>query len=157
MNILLILPTILLSFTIQLPSEEEKAILLERHNFWRAEVGVPALTWSDSLAESAHTWAKKLKNGCRFEHSDVGLGENLWKGTTGAFPVSVVVDSWASEREDYNYEKNKCKPGKMCGHFTQIVWRSTQEVGCAKMECDGMTTWVCQYNPPGNWVGQKPY
>lgn len=140
-----------------LPTEEEKTILLERHNFWRSEVGVAPLTWSDELAKSAASWAKKLKRGCRFEHSKVNYGENLWKGTTGAYPVEQVVDSWASERKDYNYEENTCKTGKVCGHYTQVVWKNTRQIGCAKIECDGMTTWVCQYDPPGNWVGQKPY
>lgn len=143
--------------TSKLPTEEEKKILLEKHNEWRAKVNVPPLEWSDELARSAEKWAKNLNRGCRFEHSKSGNGENLWKGTTGAFPVSKVVDSWGEEVKDYNYEDNSCDPGKVCGHYTQVVWEDTKRVGCAKMECDGFTTWVCQYDPPGNWIGQKPY
>ena len=45
----------------------------------------------------------------------------------------------------------------MCGHYTQIVWETTQKVGCAKIQCDGFDLWVCNYDPPGNWVGEKPY
>jgi pathogenesis-related protein 1 len=149
--------TFLLSMYDSLPTKEEKAILLERHNYYRDEVGVPHLEWSDELAKSANIWALELKKNCEFKHSKNNLGENLWKGTTGAFPVSEVVDSWGSEKADYNYSKNKCKVGKICGHYTQIVWKNTRKVGCAKIECDGMTTWVCQYDPPGNFIGQKPY
>ena len=87
----------------------------------------------------------------------MGHGENLWKGTTGYYTVGDAVDSWGNEKEFYNYNKNKCKSGEVCGHYTQIVWANTTKVGCAKMECDGFTTWVCEYDPPGNWVGEKPY
>jgi pathogenesis-related protein 1 len=38
-----------------------------------------------------------------------------------------------------------------------MVWKNTTEVGCAAIECNGMTLWVCNYNPPGNYRGQKPY
>ncbi|MFY0687544.1 MAG: hypothetical protein JXQ90_10295 [Cyclobacteriaceae bacterium] len=161
MSILLLIPTLFRLFTpidVNLPSMEEQKVLMERHNFWRKEVGVAPLTWSKELAKSADQWAKALANDdCGFYHSKSGYGENLWMGTTDAFPTSNVVDSWAGEQEDYNYQKNKCKTGKVCGHYTQVVWAKTTKVGCAKMDCNGMTIWVCQYDPPGNWVGEKPY
>lgn len=141
-----------------LPTEEEKKLLLEQHNKWRAEVGVEALAWSDELARSASKWANALqKDNCGFYHSKDKYGENIWKGTSGFYTVIDVVDSWAAEIKDYNYATNTCNAGKVCGHYTQIVWRSTTSVGCAQVECDGTTTWVCQYDPPGNWVGEKPY
>ncbi len=67
------------------------------------------------------------------------------------------MDAWGNEKPDYFYAKNKCKPRKMCGHYTQIVWKTTKKVGCAKIICDEMDVWVCNYDPPGNWIGQKPY
>ncbi len=142
-----------------IPSQAGIDTLLMRHNAWRAKVSVAPLVWSDAVAKSAYEWARKLqKDNCGFYHSDTDYGENLWMGSTGYYSIADVVESWASEIEDYNYETNKCKAGKMCGHYTQIVWNTTTEVGCASIEdCDGMTLWVCQYNPPGNWVGKKPY
>lgn len=142
------------------PTKEEIEILLERHNYWRADVGVhEKLEWSDELANLAADWALQLKrNNCGFEHRPNNqFGENLFKGTTGYYGPAEAVDAWASEKEDYHYEKNKCKPGKVCGHYTQIVWSTTKKVGCTKIACDGFDIWVCNYDPPGNWVGQKPY
>jgi pathogenesis-related protein 1 len=70
-----------------------------------------------------------------------------------------VVDSWGSERADYDYKNNSCATGKMCGHYTQVVWKTTTTVGCAIAVCEDSReqVWVCQYQPPGNWVGEKPY
>lgn len=141
-------------------TNEEIRMILDRHNYWRADVGVnEKLEWSDDMARLAADWARKLKRkGCAFEHRpDNKFGENLFKGTTGHFDAAYVVDAWASEKADYNYKRNKCKPGKMCGHYTQIVWKTTKKVGCAKIECDGYDVWVCNYDPPGNWVGEQPY
>jgi pathogenesis-related protein 1 len=145
------------SSSARVANDEEKQILLATHNEWRDDVGVTGLEWSDQLASSALEWAKVLEQDCGFYHSKSNFGENLWKGTKGAFSTASVVNSWGSEKADYNYAKNKCKVGKVCGHYTQLVWENTTKVGCAQMTCDGMTTWVCQYDPPGNWVGEKPY
>ncbi|MGB3466969.1 MAG: CAP domain-containing protein [Cyclobacteriaceae bacterium] len=139
-------------------SEEEIKVLIEEHNRWRSEVGVQDIEWSDELAKVAADWAKELKNqGCAFKHSRTKYGENLFTGTTGYYHAKDVTDSWGGEKADYNYTRNTCKPGKMCGHYTQMVWKTTTKVGCAKINCDGMTTWVCNYDPPGNYIGRKPY
>lgn len=141
-------------------SPEEIKIILERHNYWRADVGVLGkLVWSEEMAELASDWARQLKeNNCGFEHRPNNkFGENLFMGTTGYYTAKDAIDAWGQEKIDYNYNKNKCKAGKMCGHYTQIVWESTKSVGCAKIECNGFDIWVCNYDPPGNWVGEKPY
>ena len=78
------------------------------------------------------------------------------------------MQAWASEAPDYDYASNTCNapPDRTCGHYTQIVWRSSTLVGCAYARCtqnspfSGFPTWdfwVCDYSPPGNWVGQRPY
>ena len=144
--------------------------LVATHNRWRAQVGVPPLRWSDVLARGAQAWADELrKNNCAMVHANQSqYGENVfWASATrwsdGSREVQdisakLVVDDLASELLDYNYETNSCAPGKMCGHYTQIVWRDTEEVGCAKAICDDKSqVWVCRYSPHGNIVGEKPY
>ena len=66
-----------------------------------------------------------------------------------------MVESWGSEIEFYNEANNTCDD--VCGHYTQIVWSNSTEVGCGMVTCDGFDIWVCQYNPAGNVVGQRPY
>ena len=118
------------------------------------------LKWSSKLAQDAQAWADK----CKWGHSQTaGVGENIFAGT-GDYKPEQVVNSWAKESADYNYDSNSCASGKVCGHYTQIVWGSTQEVGCGMASCKGLLGgdavaqfWVCQYSPPGNYVGKKPY
>lgn len=121
------------------------------------------LVWSTRLAGIAQKHADK----CEFEHSGTaGLGENLYASFgTNATP-KMVVDDWASEAADYTYSSNSCASGKVCGHYTQVVWASTERVGCGATTCTKNSPfgnnqpwllWVCNYDPPGNVVGRKPY
>ncbi|MBN2702497.1 MAG: pathogenesis-related family 1 protein [Methylohalobius sp. ZOD2] len=140
------------------------------HNSARAEVGVPPLKWSDSLAAYAQQWAEYLArgNGCKLKHrSDGKYGENLyWSSAVRwsdgrrelkALTVSRVVAQWVSEKKDYDYAGNRCS-GAMCGHYTQIVWRDTRRLGCGMAVCPSQgQIWVCNYDPPGNYVGRRPW
>jgi len=133
--------------------------MIAAHNAWRSKVKVAGLTWSSTLATYAQQWANTLKaQNCAMQHrSNNQYGENLY-WSSGMSPTSQsVVDSWASEIANYTYATNSCATGKMCGHYTQVVWKDTKEVGCGKASCGSAQIWVCNYNPPGNYVGQKPY
>ena len=115
----------------------------------------------------AQAWADR----CTYQHN-AGRGERgeniAASAPPGHWTASDVVAAWASEAQDYDYATNTCALGKECGHYTQLVWRNSLRVGCAHQVCDTnwpfapsppgrWDFWVCDYEPPGNWVGQKPY
>jgi pathogenesis-related protein 1 len=148
--------------------------IIAAHNKWREDVGLAEkLSYSPALAMKAQAWADSLKrhNHCQMQHSksNGSYGENLFWSSARQFSdgsnefqkvsPEKVVNSWASEKKDFDYDSNRCKPGKKCGHYTQIVWRSTTTVGCGKAACEDTKeqVYVCQYQPAGNWIGRKPY
>ena len=164
---------LLLAATAVQADEVDGAALLAAHNRWRAQVGVGPLSYSPALAASAQAWADELKqsNHCRMRHSSAQgqYGENLFwaspvvwsngRRELSQVPPEKPVDSWGREKRDYNHAKNSCQPGKVCGHYTQLVWKSSTQVGCARAVCEDSQeqVWVCHYQPAGNWLGQKPY
>jgi len=133
--------------------------MLAAHNAARREAGVPALNWTATLAASAGRWADTLRGQeCRMRHSSGGnVGENLAWASGQRLSPAQVVGMWMSERRDFDAARNTCAPGKVCGHYTQVVWRDTTQVGCAMARCGNSEVWVCQYAPPGNFVGRRPF
>ncbi|MCB0112651.1 MAG: hypothetical protein KDD84_01115 [Caldilineaceae bacterium] len=141
-------------------SDAQIGELLAAHNRWRAEVGVPPLIWSAELALSSQQWADNLAaNGGGLQHASGPFGENL-SGSTGAQSATQAVDNWGSEKAQFNYNNEPIdnQNYKDVGHYTQIVWRATTEVGCGVAQtASGGTVWVCRYSPAGNMTGQSPY
>lgn len=121
--------------------------VLSKHNALRAKHGVPALSWSSKLANTAQDWANK----CVFEHSNNG-GENLAQGD--GFPPAQFVQNWYDEIGQYDFNNPGFSDGT--GHFTQVVWKSTKQVGCGLAQCEGGALLVCNYSPAGNLEGAYP-
>jgi len=137
---------------------EDQQAILDTHNRLRAEVNVPPLRWSPELSAYAQEWANELSRTNSFNHSPgnsrSGAGENIAAGSS----VRLMLSLWANEKDDYNDSTGICRSGRVCGHYTQMVWRNTTEIGCgiASHRTYGGVL-VCNYSPPGNYVGQRPY
>jgi len=129
--------------------------MLAAHNNIRAEMELPPLQWSSELAAYSQKWANSLIAKNRAAHNSKSpYGENILVTGLGSTP-STVVTEWASESQDYTYHNNACNGD--CGHYTQLVWRSTRKVGCAMALNGQREIWVCSYDPPGNFRGERPY
>ncbi len=127
---------------------------ITEHNRYRAKHCAQPLAWSPQLAADAQKWADTLEaKGCMFGHSGGKHGENLAAGTTGAVPPEEVVRMWYDEVKLYSFSK-PTGFSMETGHFTQVVWLDTTQVGCGMVQCKGNDIWVCQYESPGNWEGQ---
>ncbi|MDD3814945.1 MAG: CAP domain-containing protein [Desulfocapsaceae bacterium] len=143
-------------------TDAEKVVAL--HNKIRAEVGVGPLRWSEELAAYAQRWADHLAiSGCGIEHRPRSgkwrqeYGENLFIGTASHYGTADAVMAWAKEKSNYRGDAIRASRFPKVGHYTQIVWRDTKQIGCGTGLCRGNLIVVCNYNPPGNFLGQKPY
>ncbi|KKK23748.1 hypothetical protein AOCH_000664, partial [Aspergillus ochraceoroseus] len=148
-----------------------KDAMLSVSNTYRAAHNASNLVWNDTLSSYAQDWAQA----CKWKHSHGPYGENLAYGYANA---SAAVEAWGDECLKYNFEEPTGFT-EATGHFTQLVWRATKEVGCAAVDCgyasndekddddddrekrssdDGVPRaqgWyvVCEYTPAGNVVG----
>ncbi len=139
--------------------------LLAAQNAERAKLGVPALKWDAGLAADARQWADQLAATGRFEHSadqpgKEPQGENLWAGTPRAFSPEAMVGLWAAEKRDYKpgVFPNNSRSGdvEQVGHYTQLIWRATGQVGCATAIGKKEEVLVCRYSEAGNVYGERP-
>lgn len=133
--------------------------LLAHHNQERAVVDVPPLQWSTELARYAQQWTDHLaQGGCQLQHrSGSSYGENLFMGTAGHYRPVDGSRRWASEKQYYDGGVLRPDNWYPSGHYTQMVWRDTTTMGCGQSECRGNVIVACNYSPPGNVMGQKPY
>ena len=132
---------------------------LRAHNQVRAQDRQRPLKWSSDLENISQTWANQLAKSCKVYHhkGQIPFGENLFIASYRT-NISHAVKLWAAEKKTYNYKQNRCQPGKQCGHYTQVVWKGTTDVGCGVQQCaNGSQIWVCSYFPAGNIVGARPF
>jgi uncharacterized protein YkwD len=127
---------------------------LDAHNALRAKHCAPPLRWSEELARYAQKWADSLAGrGCLFGHNPEGrFGENLsFFAPVDSQTPSDIARSWYREVELYDFDASGFS--MKTGHFTQLIWRETQLMGCGVSHCNGGAIWVCNYDPPGNVEG----
>jgi hypothetical protein len=146
-------------------ASEFPARILAAHNAQRALVGAPPLVWDNDLGTAAATYAAQMATSGVFEHSDRharrGIGENLWYGTHGAYSVEAMVGAWASEKRMFipGIFPNNSRTGNWVdvAHYTQMIWPTTQRIGCALASNGRADYLVCRYATAGNidgkWVG----
>jgi len=127
---------------------------------------IKPLTWNAGLAKLAAEWAEK----CNFSHNYLNvklapfsyIGQNIFGGpsTNGANAVSA----WAAEKEKYTYTTISSTNYLKTGHYTQLIWSGTTQVGCATKTCKGLVNFpegtgitVCNFGQGGNYQNEYPY
>ncbi|XP_003411772.1 peptidase inhibitor R3HDML [Loxodonta africana] len=161
-------------------SARDMSALLDYHNHLRASVYPPAanmeyMVWDEQLARSAEAWATQ----CIWAHGPSQLmryvGQNLSIHSGRYRSVVDLVKSWSEEKRHYLFPAPRdCNPhcpwrcsGPVCSHYTQMVWASSNRLGCAIHTCGSINVWgsnwrravylVCNYAIKGNWIGEAPY
>ncbi|KAK3892865.1 hypothetical protein Pcinc_003293 [Petrolisthes cinctipes] len=165
----------------------EKELILKIHNYFRSKVargeenrGKPGpqppavdmleLVWSDKLAKVAQAWANQCPHG-HDEAKNRGVcgaqypvGQNIYYywGFADEPNWEGAIEEWYDEVE---YMPNTIADSFMLldthriGHYTQVVWAETREVGCGVVYYEttkegtwypNCKTYVCNYGTAGN-------
>ena len=140
--------------------------LTAAHNRERAAIGVKPLHWNPALAADAAKWAQHLVKVGHLVHYQEApddmdpQGENLWAGTKGYYGLESMVGLWVDEKQNYKpgvFPANS-RTGNLedVGHYTQLIWRTTHQVGCAVARGPKDDFLVCRYAEGGNVIGERP-
>lgn len=148
---------------------DQQKLIVDKHNALRRRVSPPArnmlrMEWSPQAAVNAQNWA----NQCSLSHSppnqrEIGqpCGENLYMSTAPS-SWSDSIQAWFDEEKDFKYGSGATTANAVIGHYTQLVWYNSYQVGCAVAYCPERTFkyfYVCYYCPAGNIIGsiETPY
>jgi pathogenesis-related protein 1 len=152
-------------------AQGQKDQMLAQHNQYRTEVRTPALRWDNTVAASAQAYANQLLPTIQtrglVHDPNTPYGENLYsagrsgQGATAPDPLGALA-SWYGEKAQYDANPQPVSnPIQSWGHYSQMVWPTTQRLGCGAASAFQNNRWdtvvVCRYDPRGNIVGQKPY
>lgn len=126
------------------------------HNEVRRLHKVPDLKLSASLSSYAQEWADTLsRRGVLQSRGGTRYGENIFCVQSSA-PIELSgrdpVDNWYKEAKSHVFGR---EPSTLkTGHFTQVVWRESEEIGVAiARNRNGQIFVVANYDPPGNVIG----
>lgn len=159
-----LLPVLSLALAVPARAGETDALatrLLAAHNTERTRLGIAPLRWSPALADQARSWAGDLARRGALEHARdrQGAGENLWMGTSGYYAPEAMVGAFVGERRYFRPGTfpNVSTTGRWfdVGHYTQLIWPETREVGCALANGPRFDVLVCRYFPAGNVITQR--
>ena len=148
------------------PADRGEALLrdvvLRAHNRARAGFGVAPVAWNDELAAGAMTHARYMAATGIYGHDQTPgrrkkAGENLWRGSRGVFAYDVMIGVMVDEARVFRpgaFPDNSVNGDwHSVAHYTQIIWPTTTEVGCAVASSATTDYFVCRYAPTGNKDG----
>ena len=133
----------------------EKA--LKRHNEFRKKHGARNLELNPDLCEIAQSSAEK------YSETDIEniykIPPKLYKGDIVGENIAIIdkfnstnfediINKWYEEKQNYEFDSNKYIENT--GHFTQLIWRETKEIGFGKKINKGKMYFIAIYYPAGN-------
>ncbi|QQP50767.1 Venom allergen 5 [Caligus rogercresseyi] len=161
-----------------LPSEAVKQEILNVHNDLRRNGETPRdsfehekLVWNEELARGAQLWS----NQCRTEHDEPNtckhkfVGQNIaWSHASGETEdpdFKTAIERWYDEINLYRGSVDSYYFNSATGHFTQLIWADTYEIGCGFVAYTGrkrrgdaiQKIYICNYGPGGNSVSSPIY
>jgi pathogenesis-related protein 1 len=154
-----------------IPSTTQSWRFVDLNNQYRSQTvpvaaNMRALTFDTSLSTTANNWATQCIWGAS---GTSNVGETLYATSQRTsnvpdFNVDAVVDSFVTQWKDYSQVSNTCGASS-CTNYTQMIWDSTVNVGCAIQDCSSITNMyvnggtlvVCHYTPRGNFPGLRPF
>jgi len=146
-------------------SQEFVDACLAVHNQYREEVGAGPLTWNSDLASGSAGWSVTLSaagSAGTLTHSHGPYGENLSCASLNGHNLKALIDLWENEKKYYKAKSafpdvSTTGNWKDVGHYTQLVWKDTTQVGCGIAVNDGWAYLTCRYLVQGNIHGEVPY
>ncbi|KAG5678130.1 hypothetical protein PVAND_007829 [Polypedilum vanderplanki] len=139
--------------------EEFSQKMLKHHNEYRKKHFAPELKLTKELMNDAQSWAENLAAMDKFLYrQNSQYGENLyclWSSDRDALPnPKEVCKSWYDEMKQYTWNVEP-KTTVKAGQFSQMVWKSSKELGIGLARTkNGKVIVVASYYPRGNVIGQ---
>ena len=134
-----------------------KNALIDLHNELRKKHNSPNLKENKELNYLADEFAMNYLLNQRNQmniYDGKYYGENII--ISDSKDPKIIFKKWSKESENYDFNKNHFERNAL--HFTQIIWKETNEIGIgiANEVVNKKYCVVVLYYPPGNTLGEFP-
>ncbi|XP_050395316.1 glioma pathogenesis-related protein 1 [Patella vulgata] len=152
-------------------TEDDISEMLKLHNDYRRQAGATnmrKMVWNTDLQNLGQSFIDNCNYGHNPNTGDMfgfrHIGENLYLSSGDFYNLKPAVDFWHGEMADYNFTTGDCS--NVCGHYTQVVWAGSHELGCGIIWCETLTgantitqgtIIICNYGPSGNAGHEDPF
>lgn len=144
---------ILLLFMNKITYALDKQMAMNYLNKFRRLHCVPQHTYNNNIEKIAEEHAKYIIESGKFEHSTNTFGENIAyaiNNNNDDFNAFVgSTDLMYAEKQYYDYSNPIFS--YTTGHFTQMVWKNSKEIGIGAYKNESIIAFVVNYHPPGNY------
>lgn len=144
--------------------QQQETLIKQAQDGWaKGQTPLPSHRQDHQYGENIAAWTSSTRH--RADHAVA-----LWLREKPAFDLLNAQDTYrvGDERKSPTAPTDPADPPPpppIVGHYTQIIWRSTRQLGAAQLTfelTDDRTTRrytaiICNYSPPGNQQGQPPY
>ena len=158
MKDIILISFLIIAFVIQINAldlEKIRSEILTDHNYHRKRHQVDILSRNSEIENVAQAYSEHLSSIEKLIHSDNKYGENLYYcyASNGICVTGTKASqSWYNEVWQYDFNNPKFTSGT--GHFTQLVWKGSKEIGCgAACNSNNKCYVTCNYYPAGNVMG----
>ncbi|CAI2731972.1 unnamed protein product [Schistosoma spindalis] len=117
-------------------------------------VKLAKLKWNKFLAKKAKQQSKR----CKYDSNDsndfiIGDFESIGQNLADYPTIEGAMKDWLNEHKNYNFQTNTCNGD--CKNYKQMVWNTTEEIGCGYEKCGKNYLIVCNYAPGDS--EERPY
>ena len=158
MKDIILISFLIIAFAIQINALDLEKIrneILTDHNYHRKRHQVDILSRNSEIENVAQAYSEHLSSIEKLIHSDNKYGENLYYCyASNGICVTGTKASQSLYNEVWQYDFNNPKFTSGTGHFTQLVWKGSKEIGCgAAWNSNNKCYVTCNYYPAGNVMG----
>jgi pathogenesis-related protein 1 len=141
--------------------QQQETLIRAAQDGWSAgRIPLPTHRMDNRYGENIAAWAGNSRLSA--EHAVA-----LWLREKPVFDLLNSLGSYhvGDERPPIAASDKEQSQPLIVGHYTQVMWHSTRRLGAAQLTFDladdhvtrHYVALICNYDPPGNQLGEKPY
>ncbi|CRG98028.1 cysteine-rich secretory protein, putative [Plasmodium gallinaceum] len=129
-----------------------KNLIIEKHNDFRLKHNAKPIYWNKKLENASQKEANLIKTNSDCILTSKQINTNYFNFFVNN-EIELAVNSWYEGINDYDFELGVIKRNNNVFEFTQILWKTVENIGCSTACCKTTGIFICKYDNYPNRPG----